>query len=73
MWQSFSRMRLKWYFFEIVFQPYFLGFFREIQNNFKIGKVRKSDDETEYFEKKNNLIFIKGMFNNVGGRKISRR
>ena len=68
MWQIFSRMRLKWYFFlENVISPYFLA---KIRKKFE---VRKYEEETEYFEKKNAFILLKGILNNVRGRKISRR
>ena len=34
------------------FSTLFLGFFGKNQKKFKVGKVRKYDEETEYFEKK---------------------
>ena len=46
-------------FLEKVFPPYFSGFFGKSQKKFKVGKVGKYDDKTEYFEKKNAFIFLK--------------
>ena len=63
------------FFPENVFPTYslYLRFFRQkSEKKTKIGKVRKYDEGTEFFEK-NAFILLKGIFNNVGGRKISRR
>ena len=57
IWKIFSRMRLKWYFFENVFPPYLWGFFGKNQKKIKVGKVRKYDEETDYFEKKTLSFF----------------
>ena len=66
-------MRLKWYFFlKMSLHLIFQVFLAKIRKK-KVGKVRKYDEETEYFEKKNTVIFLKRIFNNVGERKISRR
>ena len=54
MWQIFSRMRLDWLFLlKISFHLIFEIFLAKNQKKIKVGKVRKSDEETEYFEKKN--------------------
>ena len=75
MLQIFSRMYLKssnGFFLKNVFPSYFWGFFGKGQKKIKVGEVRKYE-ETGYFEKKNAFILLKGIFNNVGRRKISRR
>ena len=73
MWQIFSRMHLKWYFFlKMSFHLIFEVFFSKNRKIFEFGKVRKSNEETDYFEKKNAFFFLKSNFNIVGGRKISR-
>ena len=48
-------------------------FLAKIREILKLEKVREHDEETEYFEKKTAFIILKDIFNNVGGRKISRR
>ena len=54
MWQIFSRMRLKLYFLlKITFRLNSRLFIGKNQKKFKVGKVRKYDEETEYFVKKN--------------------
>ena len=40
-----------------VFSTLIVRFLAKYQKIFKIGKLRKYDDETEYFEKKNAFIF----------------
>ena len=46
-------MRLKWYFFlKMSFHPIFEVFLAKIREKLKVGKVRKNDEETEYFDKK---------------------
>ena len=35
----------------------------------KVGKIRKDDEETEYFEKKNASIFLKVIFTKREGTK----
>ena len=70
MWEIFSRMGLKWFFFlEMSFHLIF-EIFGKNQINKLNEKFRKYDEETEYFEKKNAFIFLKGFFNNVGWRRI---
>ena len=56
-------------FLKMSFHLVFEVFFGKNQKKIKVGKVRNYDEETEYFEKKNALILLKGIFNNVGGRK----
>ena len=72
MWQIFSRMRLKWHFFLKMSFPFFLRFFWRKSEKIKVGKVRKYDEQTEYFGK-NAFMLLIDIFSNVGGRKISRR
>ena len=61
------------FFFSKCLSTFFLKFFlAKNEKKIKIGKVRKYDGETEYFEK-TAFILLKGIFNNVGGHKISRR
>ena len=53
MWQFFCRMRLKWYYFsKMSFHVICEVFSAENQKVFNVGKIRKYDEETEYFEKK---------------------
>ena len=68
MWQIFSRMRLKWYFFLKMFSRLFMRFFGENEKKIKVGKVRKLDEKTACFEK-NAFILLKAVFKNVGGAK----
>ena len=53
LWQIFPRKRLKWYFFlKMSFHLTFEVFLVKMRKIIKVGKVRKYDDETDYFEKK---------------------
>ena len=53
MWQFFSRMRLKWYYFlKISFHPIFEVSRLKIRKKLQLEKLEKNDEETEYFEKK---------------------
>ena len=66
----FSRLRLKWYFSYNVFPPCFLVFLAQNQIQYKVGEIRKYDEKTEYFEKKNAFILNKKViFNKIGGAK----
>ena len=56
MWQILSRMRLKWYFFLKMSFRLILRYFGKNQKKFKVGKVRKYDEETAYFV--NAFIFL---------------
>ena len=47
-------------------------FMAKTQKKYKFGKIKKYDEETEYFGKKNVFIFPKGFFNKKRGRKKSR-
>ena len=59
-------------FLKMPFHLIFDGFWQKSEK-VKFGKVRKYDEETEYFEKKNTFILLKSIFSTVGGRNISRR
>ena len=53
------------------FHLIFEFFWPEIRKKIKVGKIRKYDEETQYFEKKNAFILLKGSIIKIGGRKIS--
>ena len=55
------------------FPHFFGGFLAKNQKKLKVGKSRIFDEQKGHFEKKNAFILLKGIFNNVGGHKISRR
>ena len=50
-----------------------LKFFGKNRKKIENGKIRKYDEETANFEKKNAFSLLKGIFNNAGGYKLSRR
>ena len=53
MLHFFSRMRLKWYYFLQMSFHLVLRFFGwKSEKNRKLEKIRKYDEETEYFETK---------------------
>ena len=68
----FSRMRLKWYFSWKCLPTLFLRFFGQNQKKIKWEKLENMMKK-QSISKKNAFIVLKGIFNNVGGRKISRR
>ena len=41
--------------------------------NYKLRKIRIHDEQKKFLEKKNAFIVLKGIFNNVGVRKSTRR
>ena len=73
MWQIFSRMRLKWFFsLEISFHLSLEVFLANIGKNLKLEKLEHMMKKQTILEK-NAFILLKGIFNNAGGRKKSRR
>ena len=53
-----------------VFFPPELRVLYRNQKNFKFVKIRKKNEEREYFENKTAVIFLEGIFNETFGRKI---
>ena len=60
------------FFLENVFPLYFWDFSGENQKKIKVGKVRKYDEETDYFEKKNAFIPQKASLTMLQGAKHPR-
>ena len=73
-WQHFSKVRLKWYFFLKKSFHFISDFFWQKSEKILGWKSLKIWSRNRVFwKKKNAFILLKGIFNNVGGCKISRR
>ena len=73
MWQMFPRMSLKWYFFFKMSFHFNLEVFWKTRKTFKLKKLENMMTIQSVFEKKYVFTFLRDIFSNAGGRKISRK
>ena len=74
MWQMFPRMSLKWYFFfKLSFHFNLEVFLGKTRKTFKLKQLENMMTIQSFFEKKYAFTFLRDIFSNAGGRKISRK
>ena len=72
-WQIWCRMGIKWFhFFKMYFPPELWFSAKKKIRIFIFGKINEFDEETVSFWKKNAFIFLKSIFNKIGGLKKCR-